>query len=260
MADVTVVIPSINSRPSLLPLAIASIRAAAKSHTVKIVLIGPSESAFAQEVIDAVDEFITEPAGIALASKIDYALQRVETEFSTWLGDDDLLTEGSLDRAVDYLRNQPEHVAVFGGCQYIDSDGHPLVLNRSGAWAVPLLTFGPQLIPQPSVVWRSDSYRATGGLSPAYQLAFDFDLFLKLRKLGSIGFLNATQSCFRWHPDSLSVKRRKQSVLEASQARRSNYPSAVRLIAWLWEPLVIGATWLAGKLLTRRLAARAGRH
>lgn len=256
----TVVIPSINSRPTLLPLAIASIRAAANTCSVRVVLIGPSDSAFAPEVIAAVDEFITEPGGIPLASKIDYALQRADTEFSTWLGDDDLLTEGSIDRALAYLRKQPAAVAVFGGCQYIDSDGHPLVLNRSGAWAVPLLTFGPQLIPQPSVVWRSASYRATGGLSPAYQLAFDFDLFLKLRKLGPIGFINQTQSCFRWHPDSLSVKRRKQSVLEASLARRSNCRPAIRLVAWLWEPVVIGATWLAGKLLTRRLAARAGRR
>lgn len=250
MPEVTVIIPSINSRPTLLPLAIESIRAAGAA---EIVLIGPSRELFDPAVLASVDRFVVETPGTPLATKIHEGLVAANTEFSCWLGDDDLLTPGSLERSVSYLRAHPDAVAVFGGCQYIDAQGKPLVLNRAGAWAVGLLRFGPQLIPQPSVVWRSASYRQTRGLSARYQLAFDFDILMQLSRLGPIGYLDHTQSCFRWHPDSLSVKRRGQSVLEASRVRRSYYPRGLRWLLWVWEVPVIVATWLAGKLLNLRL-------
>lgn len=250
MAEVTVIIPSINSRPTLLPLAIESIREAGEA---EIVLIGPSTDAFAPEVLQSVDHFDTEVPGDPLATKIHRGLAAVETEFQGWLGDDDLYTPGALDRAVSYLREHPDVVAVFGGCQYIDEAGRPLVLNRSGAWAVGLLRYGPQLIPQPSVIWRTSAYRKTQGLSARYGLAFDFDLLVQLSRIGHIGFLPEVQSCFRWHPDSLSVRKRMQSVLEASRVRRSYYPRLLRWLAWPWELLVIAATWAAGKLLNLRL-------
>lgn len=250
VAEVTVIIPSINSRPKLLPLAIASIRRAGEA---EVVLIGPSAEVFSAEVVAAVDRFVPEVNGEPLATKIHHGLQAATTEFQGWLGDDDLLTDGAIDRAVSYLRANPDAVAVFGGCQYIDADGNPLVLNPSGSWAVDLLRFGPQLIPQPSVIWRTDAYRRTKGLSPKYDLAFDFDILVQLSKLGRIGYLPEVQSCFRWHPDSLSVKRRMQSVLEASRVRRSYYPSGLRLVLWPWEWAVIFATWAAGKLLNLRL-------
>lgn len=256
MAEVTVIIPSINSRPSLLPLAIESIRAAGEA---EIVLIGPDQGTFASEVIASVDSFVAEVRGEPLATKIHRGLAAATTEFECWLGDDDLFTAGALYRAVAYLKGHPDAVAVFGGCQYIDAAGNPLVLNRSGEWAVSLLRFGPQLIPQPSVVWRTSAYQSTSGLSAKYDLAFDFDLLVQLSKIGRIGYISNVQSCFRWHPDSLSVKKRGRSVVEASRVRRSYYPRGLGLLLWPWEWLVIAATWGAGKLLNLRLDRKVSR-
>ncbi len=250
VAEISVLIPSINSRPSYLPLAIESARLAGAT---EVLLCGPSPETFSPQVIATIDRFITEQPHSALASKISDGLSAIESEYQCWLGDDDLLTPGSLDRAVAYLSAHPEAVAVFGACEYMDARGHTIALNQSGTWAVPLLRFGPQLIPQPSVVWRTSAFRQTTGLNPRYQLAFDFDLLVQLSKLGKIGYLPDVQSRFRWHPDSLSVKRRWQSVKEASWVRRSYYPGWAKPLALLWEPIVMLATWLAGKLLSLKL-------
>ena len=94
-----------------------------------------------------------------------------------------------------------------------------------------------------------------GGLSDTYDWAFDFDLFLKLKKIGKLKFLNATLSRFRWHPDSLSVGGRAKSVEEASAVRVSHLPDFLRPFSVLWEYPVSRATLLAGK----RVSARAKR-
>lgn len=251
VAEISVLIPSINSRPAYLPLAIESARAAGAK---EVLLSGPNPEMFSPQVIAAVDRFVFELPEGPLASKISESLTTIHSEYQCWLGDDDLLTPGSLDRAVAYLNAHPEAVAVFGACEYMDASGHTIALNQSGAWAVPMLRFGPQLIPQPSAVWRTSAFLQTKGLNPRYQLAFDFDLFVQLSKLGKIGYLPEVQSRFRWHPDSLSVKRRWQSVKEASWVRRSYYPSWALPLALMWEPIVILATWFAGKLLTVKLS------
>jgi hypothetical protein len=45
-----------------------------------------------------------------------------------------------------------------------------------------------------------------------------------LSKVGRLSYLNETLADFRWHPDSLSVRRRADSVREASVVRRSHLP------------------------------------
>ena len=139
---------------------------------------------------------------------------------------------------------------VFGHCQYIDSDGNDVLVKRTGYWAVPLLRFGPQLIPQPSAVFRRDAFEKIGGLSRKYEFAFDFDLFLKLTKLGKSVFIDAITSSHRWHSTSLTYSRRWDSVREASAVRVANLPALAKLIAPIWEVPVILFTYCAGSLLS----------
>jgi GT2 family glycosyltransferase len=158
-----------------------------------------------------------------------------EVEFVNWLGDDDLLAEDSVYLSEKFLSENPETVMVFGACDYIDSEGTVIWTNKSGPWAVPLLRFGPDLIPQPGALFRRSVFEDLGGLDQALEWAFDFDLFLNLKKIGKLHFLNKTLASFRWHPDSLSVGQRVKSVAEASKVRISHLPRHLRSISFLWE-------------------------
>ena len=155
-------------------------------------------------------------------------------------------------QTVAAFEKDPGVVMTYGGCDYIDANGDVIFTNQSGEWASKILRFGPQLIPQPGSLMRRTAFEKTNGLSNEFALAFDFDLFLQLKNQGNFAYLNKKLAQFRWHPTSLSVKRRMRSATEASRVRRRHYNGLAQLLWWLWEPFVILATWAAGKLVNLR--------
>jgi hypothetical protein len=236
-------------------MAYESIRSQEGDFQLQLIVGAPAERLDEiRRVLPEGAECVAEADMPGLANKLDNLLQRTDSDcdFISWLGDDDLLTQGSLNAAAQALQLHPEASLSFGGCDYIDSGGEVIFTNRSGQWASKLLTFGPQLIPQPGSLMRRSSYLQTGGLDTDFGLAFDFDLFLKLKKLGRLVFIPKTLAQFRWHPTSLSVKQRMRSVTEASRVRRKHYGGIAKWTWWFWEPVVILATWSAGKLVSLR--------
>jgi GT2 family glycosyltransferase len=207
---------------------------------------------------DLFDQVVVDPAS-GLSAAINLGIESLPTsvEFINWLGDDDVLTEGSITTAARELEASKNVVMVFGSCDYINSAGEVVWKNRSGQWAVPLLRFGPDLIPQPGALFRREAFKQAGMLKPKYDWAFDFDLFIELSKLGKLKFVDQTLAQFRWHPESLTVEFRKKSVSEASQVRVSHLPKLLRPISLLWEYPVRQATLIAGKSVTSKANSKA---
>ena len=250
-----VIVPTIGERPQYLESTLKSIREAGTSY---IVLVGRKGfDATAYENSSLVDLYIDED-GPSVPIKINQGFRALPAniEYITWIGDDDLLAPESLDIATKALDGPDRPVLVFGHCQYIDSEGKDVLVKRSGSWAVPLLRFGPQLIPQPSALFRRDAFEKIGGLSDRFQLAFDFDLLLKLSKVGKSIFVNKILSSHRWHKTSLTYSRRWESVREASQVRVSNLPAVARVISFLWEFPVMAITYWAGSIFSSNLVSK----
>jgi GT2 family glycosyltransferase len=204
-----------------------------------------------------VDLYVDE-LGASVPNKINQGFRALpeNIEYITWIGDDDLLTPGSLEVATRALDKPEKPILVFGHCQYIDSDGKDVLVKRSGRWAVPLLRFGPQLIPQPSAFFRRDAFEKVGGLSDKFQFAFDFDLFLRLSKSGRSVFVDQILSSHRWHKTSLTYSRRWDSVKEASAVRVLNLSPLARLVSFLWEVPATLITYIAGVFLSSEFYAR----
>ena len=260
MTKIAVVIPTVFNRPEYLPTAYESIAGQAGDFDLEILIGCPSH--LIESVQRAIPQatVVAEPEKGGLGQKLGELLSAAaaDSDFLAWLGDDDLLTQDSLQTAASVLLADREVSMVYGGCDYVDASGRVLFTNSSGSWASKILRFGPQLIPQPGSLMRSKSFIAAGGLTDEFNLAFDFDLFLRLQKQGTLVFINKTLSQFRWHPNSLSVKRRLTSVLEASKVRRKYYRGPARVAWWVWEPFVIFATWLAGKLVSQKARRLSG--
>ena len=251
MSKVGIVIPTIFERPEYLFEAIASIRSAGDAY---ILLSTPNNPEMVRKYINLVDEHQIEKQTGNLASKIDHALGRLpsDCEFIGWLGDDDLLTPKSLERAVKALQENPQVGLVYGSCDYINDQGNKIGQNPSGSWAKHLMNFGPFLIPQPGSLWRRKAFEAIGGIDHSFDLAFDHDLFLRLTKHSGAMFIDNTQAAFRWHSESLSVGRRWQSVTEASRVRKKHYSKLLLPVMLIWEPLVVLATKFAGDFVSWR--------
>jgi hypothetical protein len=255
MPTVGVVVPTIGERPQYLESTLKSIREAGKCFIVLVGRKGFDASSYQKAGL--VDLYIDE-VEVSVPNKITQGFRALpeSIEYITWIGDDDLLSPGALGIAVQALEKPEKPVLVYGHCQYIDSDGNDVLVKRSGGWAVPLLRFGPQLIPQPSAFFRRDAFEKVGGLSDKFQFAFDFDLFLKLTNLGKAGFIDQILSSHRWHATSLTYNRRWESVREASKVRVSNLAPTIRLISFVWELPIQFVTYLAGEVLSSRFFVR----
>jgi GT2 family glycosyltransferase len=252
VSKVGFVIPTAFGRPEYLPLAYNSIVEQQTSHEVEILIGCPIEKIEAVRLALPGATVVAEDSGPGLAHKLNCLLLQIAAscDYIAWLGDDDLLTPGSIETAISALEAMPVAAMAFGGCDYIDAQGKVIFTNPSSPSASGILNFGPQLIPQPGSIMRSSSFLEAGGLGNEFGLAFDFDLFLKLKKVGPLVFTKSTLAQFRWHPNSLSVKRRMRSATEASKVRRKHYGFPMNLLWPLWEPWVILATWAAGKLVS----------
>ncbi len=255
MPAVGVVVPTIGERPQYLDITLKSIREAGNSYIVLIGRKGFDSTSYQKAGL--VDLYIDELEA-SVPNKINQGFRALpeSIEYITWIGDDDLLARGSLSIALDVLVQPEKPVLVFGHCQYIDSEGNDVLVKRTGSWAVPLLRFGPQLIPQPSAVFRRDAFEKVGGLSGKFEFAFDFDLFLKLSKFGKAVFVDQILSSHRWHATSLTYSRRWDSVKEASAVRVSNLPLVTRVLSPLWEIPVLFVTYLVGSFLSSSLVVQ----
>ena len=253
--QIGIVVPTLGKRPEYLNQCLTSIREAGDAF---VVLVAPkSFDSSQQQLAGLINEHIIDlERGLPEAINSGFTSMPKDVSYLNWLGDDDLLTPGALRKSSKVLEQDAALAMVFGSCDYIDPEGSRLWTNKSGQWAVPLLRFGPDLIPQPGALFRRDAFESAGGLDPRWDWAFDFDLFIKLSKEGKIKFIDETLASFRWHPDSLSVEFREKSVDEASAVRISHLPSILRLVSALWEFPVRQATRLAG----RRLDALARRR
>jgi GT2 family glycosyltransferase len=253
---VGIVVPTLGMRPEYLRQCLASIREAGEAH---VVLVAPRDfESNSLKAASLIDDHIPDP-GKGLAEAINAGFRSLPSgiQLINWLGDDDLLARGSISKASKLFSQFPNLVMVFGSCNYIDPKDSVLWTNKSGQWAVPLLRFGPDLIPQPGALFFRPAFESLGGLDPNLQWAFDFDLFIRLSKIGKIRFVDETLSSFRWHPESLSVEFRAQAVLEASQVRVSHLPNLLKSIAQLWEYPVRQATLLAGARMNSRARRKA---
>ena len=252
-ARIGIVIPTMGSRPEFLLQSLASIRSAG-SATIHI--IAP-ESAKLATVLDpsSYDALIFDP-GTGLSAAIDAGLRSFPSSvrYINWLGDDDLLTEGSLDHALGILVDNPSIALVYGRCEYIDGHGTSLWLNKSGSYAKYLMRCGPQLVPQPGSLMRRDMYEQIGGLNHRYKWAFDLDLLIRLSRVGKLQFTPRTLAKFRWHQESLSVGGRNGSVAEASEIRVNSLSSPLKAFAPLWEAPIRRAILKAGEKLSLRSA------
>jgi GT2 family glycosyltransferase len=246
--DIGIVIPTLGTRPDLLDLCLSSIRNAGSAYICVVIPDPLLISSFRNKGL--IDQVVVDPErGLAAAINFAVAELPAHIEIINWLGDDDLLVANTLNEVASPIRSGDSDF-VFAACDYIDINGAIIGRNRSGKWALWLLKYGPDLVPQPGSLYRRSVFNIVGGLDEELGWTFDLDLFLRFRKEVRSHYLKMTTAQYRWHNETLSTGRRNEMVLEARKVRTRSHSFLLRLIAPLWEIPVIISTNLAGKALT----------
>jgi glycosyltransferase involved in cell wall biosynthesis len=249
--EVLIVIPTLGERIDFLGQALESI--AQQSISADIVVVTPEHQTQAQALAQQFGaSFLVDPGSLPGAINLGVASANSNHKFVNWLGDDDLLTPDSLRACVNALNQNPKAVVAYGACQYIDDAGSQLWVSKAGKWADRILPWGPDLIPQPGMLIRTRAWDQVGGVDPTLSHAFDLDLLLKLRAQGEFVSVDSVVSCFRWHPDSLTVSDRTKSLDESQAIKRRYLSPTQHRFKWLWEQPVRKATRIAAGRLNER--------
>jgi GT2 family glycosyltransferase len=250
---VLLIVATLGRRPAYLRQTLASIRS--QSVPADVVIVAPIDDG---DVLAAAQEFncevLPDPGSLAKAINLGSQSLKPHHEYINWLNDDDLLEPGSLATTIAALDANPPAVVAYGACRYIDPEGRQLWISKAGPWATRILGWGPDLIPQPGMLVRVSAWQQVGGLDDSYQLAFDLDLLLKLKKIGPLIDVGQIVSSFRWHPTSLTVADRENNIAESERAKRASLSPNARKFSWLWESPVRVATKVAAREVQRRAA------
>lgn len=256
MSHVGIVVPTLGDRAELLKSSLLSVRAAGDAH---ICVVAPLSADLKQLQLDGLIDQIVEDPGTGLPAAINFAIESLpdQIEYVNWLGDDDLLTPHSLNRAEEALSTF-ELDFVFGSCDYIDIYGSVIGKNRSGKWAMWLIKYGPDLVPQPGSLYRRSAFNSVGGLDASLGWAFDLDLFIRFEQSVSWRYIPECFAQYRWHDATLSTGRRTEMIAEARTVRSRYQSVMVRTVAPMWEVPTAIAVNLAGFAVTRYSRFRQG--
>ena len=155
------------------------------------------------------------------ADALQQAFAAARSELLGWLNADDLLLPGALHALAAGLKANPAAVAAYGLADFIDEQG-----ERTGTYPVKTGAEGDLgrecFVCQPACLFRAEAYRAAGGIDCRWDCAFDYDLWIRLAKLGS--FVQVDQQCAlqRLHPGAKTLRQRRV-VFEEGMALLAHY-------------------------------------
>lgn len=128
-----------------------------------------------------------------------------------WLNSDDLYTPGALGKVIHYFDQNPDCQWLYGQCVMVDESDKEVrrwitaYKNRKMKEYSYRRLLVENYISQPAVFFRKTALEQTGLLDTSLKTAMDYDLWLRMARLGPPGIINETLACFRVHSTSISA-------------------------------------------------------
>ena len=131
------------------------------------------------------------------------ALSRVETEYFFWLNADDIMCEGGLSSLIQGAADARVHPAiVYGDYLRIDGDGRVYAKRRQPTFSYWDCLHGYLTVQNVSAIFNAPMLRALGGFDTTLKFVMDYDMILKLGKIGPVIHVPRFCGAFRVHADS----------------------------------------------------------
>ena len=117
------------------------------------------------------------------ADGLNRGFRHADGDIFAWLCSDDELTPGALQHVAELFEKNPKADVITGACHLRFPDGtHSLHTPHPDPWSVIAVQ---NSIQQPSTFWRASLHRKLGDLAPHYNLAFDWDWWIRMRNAGA---------------------------------------------------------------------------
>lgn len=178
------------------------------------------------------------------------ALKAAQGRFIAFLDADDIWEESLLADLTGHLEGHPEDLMVYANVRFFyDRDkkelgtqfgAGSLKIPHAGSCATELFLEG-NFIPFMTTVLRREVFERAGLFDETLQVGGDYDLFMKIACLGSIGYVDRVLCCVRRHERNLSFLPLVQAQTQpriAKKALRFFSEKGLRL-----NPTKVNARW-----------------
>ena len=147
---------------------------------------------------------------------------RVATgEIVGWLNADDVLLPGALAKVAEAFKKNPDAVVVYGVGAKTDLEGREIKRVPFRKFVSLRLKKAWELI-QPAMFFRRDAYWKVGGLDESLHYAMDWDLLLKLAKIGNVVAIPDHLANIRYYPETKTNTGGWQRMREIARIARSH--------------------------------------
>ena len=207
---VSIVTPSLNQAPFIAD-AIESVDTQDYPAIEHLVIDGGSTDGTADVVarFDGV-RFISE-ADQGQADAVNKGMRAAGGDVIGWLNSDDTYLPGAVAAAVDCLREHPNAVAVFGEAYYTHADGS--VIEPYPTAPSLELDVGC-FVCQPAVFVRASALRNVGYLDSSLHYCMDYDLWIRLSRIGTFAHKAEPWATSRLHAAAKSVSQQLEARSE----------------------------------------------
>ena len=190
--------------------------------------------------------FRREPSGVSAAR--NRAAREVRARFLAPMDADDVALPPRLELQVEFLDSHPDVAVVGGAGVFVDDGGGELArMEYAGddASVSELLMTGQSPVIHPAACMRTEAFHAVSGYRPVFQVAHDYDLWLRMAEHGRITNIAQTVLRYRVHAGQVSTRNLRRTAEETCAAIASARARARGEADPLDEAKALDATALA---------------
>jgi glycosyltransferase involved in cell wall biosynthesis len=180
------------------------------------------------------------------ADAINKGFTHAQGEIFAWLNSDDTYLPGAVSEAVRFLQGHPDSPMIYGDANLINENGD--ILGRFPARQTDYrqMLRGSVHIPQQSTFYRAMLWQEVGGLDTSFYFAMDYDLWVRLAKVGPLLYTKRLWANFRLHHHGKSIADDDRCypemlrVYHREKGRRASWLALrwmVRRATYAWLPL-----------------------
>jgi glycosyltransferase involved in cell wall biosynthesis len=180
------------------------------------------------------------------AHAINKAWRRARGEIIAYLNSDDRYLPGAVGKAVIALQANPDAVGVYGEGYHVDQAGRILERYPTEPFSLARLEEAC-FICQPTCFLRRAAVERAGYLDESLRYSLDYDLWIRLARVGRFVYLPAFLAVTRLHEDAKTIGQRAQAHREILGTVKRHFGHVSPSWAYAYAHAVLGDTDVAGR-------------
>jgi glycosyltransferase involved in cell wall biosynthesis len=150
---------------------------------------------------------------------INKGFDKSSGDIVAWLNSDDVYLPGAIWKIVKIFQENKKASLVYGDYIKIDEYDKCVALRRQPSFNYKICLYGYLTVMQPASFFKRKVFFDAGGIDVNFNYTMDFDIILKLARLGEVVHVRDYLAAFRLHKKSKSVSQKRMLRVESYKAR-----------------------------------------